>query len=309
MEMMVGASIFLALFILIAGVMWLKEVSFTRKTVEYTVLFPNVGALQIGDPVTVNGVKRGEVSRMYLHEGDVAVDIKVDKSINITDSSDVTVQNIGLMGERMVGIRLSTKGTAYTPNKDEDKTYIEGDFDSGIAEAMGMLGNVLTDVQILLVRVSDVMEKTIADPEFVTVFNGVVGRLDTVSLMVGGLLAENEPKLNRTMENLETLSNDVQGLLDANKDNIDEMIGDGSRLVDDAVSIAERVDSVVASLQSMVTDIENGEGSIGKLMDDEEFYDELKTTVSRLDTLVNDVNENGLKLRVKLGFRNRKNND
>lgn len=306
---MVGASLFLALFILVAGVMWLKEVSFTQKMVEYTVLFPNVGALQIGDPVTVNGVKRGQVARMYLHEGDVAVDIKVNKDIEITDSSSVTVQNIGLMGERMVGIRLSTKGTPYPPNDENNRVYIDGEFDSGIAEAMGMLGNVLTDVQHLLVRVSDVMEKTIADPEFVDVFNDVVGRLDTVSLKVGDLLAQNEPKLNRTMDNLETLSRDMQGLLDANKGNVNKMIGDGTRLIDDAVSIAGRVDTVVASIQSMITDIENGEGSIGRLMEDEAFYDELKTTVGRLDTLVNDVNENGLKLRIKLGFRNRKNRD
>jgi len=55
MDLVVGASILLALFILIAGVLWLKEVSITRRMVSYTVLFPNIGALQGGDGVMVNG--------------------------------------------------------------------------------------------------------------------------------------------------------------------------------------------------------------------------------------------------------------
>ncbi len=69
--MIVGGVIFLSLFILIAGILWLKEVSFSQKTVSYTVLFPNIGTLQVGDPVTANGVKKGIVKRLYLYKSKV----------------------------------------------------------------------------------------------------------------------------------------------------------------------------------------------------------------------------------------------
>lgn len=59
MDLVVGGSIIIAIVILVAGVLWLKEVSITSKMVSYTVLFTNVGALQVGDPVMVNGVNKG----------------------------------------------------------------------------------------------------------------------------------------------------------------------------------------------------------------------------------------------------------
>jgi len=65
--------------------------------------------------------------------------------VPLTDSSKITVQNIGLMGERMVGVQLSGKGALCKPNGKgkNGTTYINGYFDTGIAEAMGMVGTVL----------------------------------------------------------------------------------------------------------------------------------------------------------------------
>ena len=193
-DLIVGGVIIISLFILIAGVLWLKEVSVSRKLVSYTVLFPNIGTLQIGDPVTVNGVRRGAVSDVYLHKARVAVTIKLDKNVVFTDSSVVTVQNIGLMGERMVGIHLSEKGTPYVPDTKKKKTYIHGYFDSGIAEAMGMLGDVLTEALSLVDTVQEIIHKTVGDTEFVEFFTTIVQRLDTVVYLVDLLLEENKQR-------------------------------------------------------------------------------------------------------------------
>jgi len=111
-ELIVGGTIFIALFILIAGVLWLKGALVMNKMVQYSVLFPNVGTLQPGDPVVVNGVRKGSVSTIDLKGARVAVTINLDKDVALTDASKVTVQNIGLMGERMVGIQLDAAGSA-----------------------------------------------------------------------------------------------------------------------------------------------------------------------------------------------------
>jgi hypothetical protein len=52
--------------------------------------------------------------------------------------------------------------------------------------------------------------------------------------------------------------------------------------------------------------IESGKGSIGKLYTDEQFYNELKAVVRSVDTLVNEVQQDALKLRVRLGFGRKK---
>lgn len=301
-ELAVGASIFIALFVLIAGVMWLKEVNIARQMVEYTVHFPNVGTLQRGDPVTVNGVKRGSVARMYLKDARVVADIKVDKKVSLTDSSTVTVQNIGLMGERMVGIQLSEKGTRIQPNSDGHRTWIEGHFDSGIAEAMGMLGTVLGDVQVLLGNVQEVLRQTVGDTQFVGLFQTVAARLDTVTLLVEDLVADNKPGLDGTVRNLHAVTGDLKALLDSNTGNIETIIDNGAALTERALVIADEVDSITTAVEEIVSKVKEGQGTVGLLVENEAFRRDFEKSMASVDTLVKDINENGLKLRVKLGF-------
>jgi len=295
----------MSLFVLIAGVLWLKEVNVSRKMVKYTVLFSNIGTLQMGDPVTVNGVKRGSVSKIYLHKALVAIEMKLDQSIIFTDSSTVTVQNIGLMGERMVGIHLSEKGKPHVPDTKNQITFINGYFDSGIAEAMGLLGNVLTEVLALVDTVEEIIEQTVGDSDFVVFFKNIVHRLDTIVYLVDRLVEENEREINEAIDNVHTLTVDLKSMLRENRANVDNILANGSELSNSALTIAGRIDSIAKSVNTIVTDLEAGKGSIGVLLEDETIIQELKRSVVDLDSLVKDVNDNGLKLRVKF-FGNRK---
>lgn len=304
-DLIVGGVIFISLFILISGVLWLKEASIARKMVEYTVLFPNIGVLQEGDPVSVNGVKKGLVSKIGFHESQVAVIIKLEKDVKFTDSSTVTVQNIGLMGERQVGIQLSEKGAQYSPNTKDRVTYIQGYFDSGIAEAMGMLGGVLDEVLTLVDTVKKIVYQTVGNEEFIIFFQTIVHRLDTIVYLVDNLVEENQGEINATLDNVHAMTADLKNLVETNRGNMDNIIDNGAQLTSSALVIADRIDSIVVSVNRIVSDIEAGRGSIGMLIEDEAIIKDLKESLVSLDSLVTDVNENGLKLRVKF-FGNRK---
>ena len=306
MDLVVGGSILLALFILIGSVLWLKEADVTREMVEYTVLFPNIGTLQLGDPVMVNGVKRGIASRVRLRKARVAVTMKLDKHIRLTDSSTITVQNIGLLGERMIGIQLSEAGTPYPPSTRKDTTFIDGYFDSGIAEAMGMLGTVLSDVEALVANVEQIVNSTVGDSEFVRLFKRIALRLDTASSVAGSLVSENRHKIDRTLANIHELSEEIREVVEVNRPGVDAVVANGAELTERAVGIVEEIDSVTGSIKRIVGSIEEGEGSIGMLVEDEDFYRDLKQSVADLDTLVREVKDDGLKLRVKLGFKKSK---
>ncbi len=304
-DLIVGGSILLAIFILIGGVIWLKEASVSARMVGYTVLFDNVGTLQVGDPVMVNGVKRGAVSGISLRGTDVAVNVSVDRTIRITDSTRVTVQNIGLMGERGIGIRLTTKGAQITPNTSMDTTFLSGKFDSGIAEAMGMLGTVLVEVETLAQNVTGIIDNTVGDTSFVTFFNTMVSRLDTISEVAQSLLVRNQPLLNSSVNNVSQLSADLKTFFDENRPRLDAILSNSERISSDALGVVSEVDSLVGSLQFIAAKIERGEGVIGQLVHDDDFYPDLKKTLASIDTLVNEIQQDALKLRVRLGFRQR----
>jgi phospholipid/cholesterol/gamma-HCH transport system substrate-binding protein len=306
MEFMVGGFILIALFIVIAGVLWLKSSTVTRSMVEYTVIFPNIGTLSEGDPVMVNGVRKGVVGKISLVGAKVHVVMRIDKSVPVTDSSRVTVQNIGLMGERMLGVLLSDRGTIVHPSRKGSITFINGYFDSGIAEAMGMVGTVMNDVRALIAHVSTIVDSTVGDTAFYRTFNHIVKRLDTVTVLAQSLVADNRAKIDRSVNNITMVTSDIRQLLDSNKAQLNTIVSNGTQLSSRAVLIVGKVDSLTTSLQTMVAKVQQGQGSIGLLMSDEQFYRDLKKSIADLDSLVTEVQSDGLKLRLKLGFKKEK---
>ena len=301
-DLVVGASIFFSLIILITGVLWLKEFSVTRKLTSYAVLFPNVGTLQAGDLVMVNGIPKGSVKKLDIRGNLVSAIIDLDRKIKMTSSCKVTVQNIGLMGERGVGITLDSAGVPIPSISGKDTVYIQGYFDTGIAEAMGMVGTVLTEVQELAINVSEIINQTVGDTSFSTTFNRLINRLDTITDVAQLLLETNQPKIDTIVLNISALTKQLNWVVEQNKDHIYGITSGGDTLISAAQLILNRVDTLAIAIKQIVDEIQAGKGTVGKLIKNEQFYYDLKKSIADLDALVNDVQENALKLRVKFGF-------
>lgn len=306
-DLIVGVVILVALVSFVGGIMWLKAFSFTQKMVDYTAVFSNIGGLQAGDPVAVNGLKRGTVSRIELHGSLVAVHFKLDNEVPFTDSAVVAVKNVGLMGERKVEISLSDKGTRLEPDKNGEVTqYIRGNFDSGIAEALGMLGNFMEDASALVDSVTVLLDATLGSPEFKDFYDRTVVRLDTIVEVVDRLLETNDNKIDEIVNSLRTTTKNLDVIVADNKTGINNIVENADSLTARAADLMFDLDSLLADLQSITQKIDTGNGAIGQLVNDSTTVKELMTTIDKLDTLLNDVRDDGLKLRVKLGFGERK---
>lgn len=303
-DFIVGASIIVAIIILITGVLWLKEISITRRMASFGVIFPNVGTLQVGDPVMVNGVVKGRVKNIFLRDKDVVTIIDLEKSVKLTDSCKIAIQNIGLMGERGIGIYYSDRGRLIEPIKkgDPDTTFIRGNFDTGIAEAMGMLGSVLGEVITLLSNLSSIINETVGDSSFVLVFKTLVGRLDTISFSLHQIVKENRDKIDKSIENLKVITEEAKSLVNRNTSVVDTIFSNGKMLSSRLIQITDEIDTITASIKRILASIESEESTLGMMLKDKQMYTELKRTITDIDTLVRTINEDALKLRIRFGF-------
>jgi phospholipid/cholesterol/gamma-HCH transport system substrate-binding protein len=268
--------------------------------VSYTVLFPNVGTLQLGDPVMTNGVTKGRIKNIHLRDNYVAAVISLEKDITLTDSCVVRVQNIGLMGERGIGIELRRSGTPYRPSLKKDTTFLSGSFDTGIAEAMGLMGTVLSDVAALLGDVSAIMRGTVGDTAFIALFQKLAKRLDTLTSVAEKLVVKNGPLVDKSINNLSVATAQLRDLLDSNRGHIDAIMANGETLSSYSINLMGRVDSLTSSIHGIVNDVEKGEGALGMLIKDERFSKDLRRTIANVDTLVKEVHDDALKLKIRL---------
>jgi len=306
-DLLVGMVIISAIISLVAGIMWLKAFSLTQSMVNYTAVFSNIGGLQSGDPVSVNGLRRGTVARIELYGSLVAVHFRLDSEVVFTDSALVTVKNVGLMGERKVEISLSEKGTRWEPNEGRKvRQYIRGNFDSGIAEALGMLGNFMEDASALVDSVAALLDYTLNNPEFKDFWDRTVIRLDTIVEVVDRLLQNNDTKVDNIVTNLRTTTRNLDQIVSQNRTGINNIVSNTDSLTDRAANLMFDLDSLLVDLRSITAKIDTGSGSVGQLLNDSTTIDELMTTVAKLDTLLNEVRDDGLRLRVRLGFGDRR---
>jgi ABC-type transporter Mla subunit MlaD len=203
-NIVVGLFVILSLLILLFGVYYLKEATPGKKSDTYYARFPQVSTLQDGDPVKINGVKMGKVAAIELNDNAVRVTLKLDKGVKLPKDSEVRIQNIGLMGERQVGILLGKSSEAWPPGSE-----LHGLLDAGIAEAMGIAGEVAVESEVLVHSLRTIVDSTVGKPEFVATFNNAVSQTEELSVRLNAFIREIDPKVKHSLSNLEDASNRV----------------------------------------------------------------------------------------------------
>ncbi len=296
MRYIIVASVFLgALLILLFGIFYLNDKDPREELVSYRILFDQVSTLTSGDPVKVNGVKVGKVNAIELKGRQVEVGIEVRKGIEISEDSDVRVQNIGLLGERQIGILLG-KSEKVIPVGGQ----MTGICDAGISEAMAGAGEVFDSSKVLLATVREIVDSTIARQQFSQNFRDIVNNTLVLQNRVDSLLTKVDPSLQTSLNNLRSASVKVNQLLDDNTPALKRIVSHAESLTVDARRMVSVVDSVTMRLSSITHQLESSNNTAGALLNDTAFYAEMRSTVKVADSLLASILRDGLDVNIDL---------
>ncbi len=286
----VGLVILLSIAILIGGVRFLSETKFRENTYQMIAMFDDVGTLTKGDPVKVNGVKKGKVTDIRLDGHRVKVVMSIEKEVQLTQDSRIVIQNIGLMGERMIGIRLGT-GEPLAQGQ-----IMQGNFDSGIAEAMGMLGEVLSQVQTTMAELQGIVRNTVGNEEFQATFGRVTTRLDSTMGTLSRLVEQNKGALQSSIQDLQATSSDVRGFMDQNKARLNTTVENVEGITTQAKDMLNKAEKISTDIQEILARVNSDQSSVGRLLADTSFVDQVKLTITNADSLVRQIKARGIKV-------------
>jgi ABC-type transporter Mla subunit MlaD len=178
---------------------------------------------------------------------------------------------------------------------------MKGTFDSGIAEAMGMLGDVFSDAKQLVVLLRKLMDETIANEEFLRTFKNITERLDRITATVDRLVTGNAASLNTIVSDVKSTTSDLKGFMDQNKGKLNGMVDNLSETSVKANDLVGKADSLVVKIDRLLGKLSSNENAVGQLMNDKELYGTIKSTITEADSLLKSINKTG-KLKVKIGF-------
>lgn len=301
-ELKTGLIAISAIALLIAGINFLKGNSFFGGDDVYYAYFPNSGQLAPASSVTLNGVGVGKVlSVEYVPNGSINRKVKVafnitNKAIKIPKGSIVQIGPLDLL----------TKGIIIKIPEDISQGY----YKSG----QSMQGVVEVDI------ISQV--KTYADPvvnKFKGMMTGLEGFVNNVSAFwdttanselrnsmtnikitltkFGGLADELHSLVGQEKDRIQQIFSNVESIslnLRNSNEKIASILGNAKKFTDDLVTsdfknVMSDAQQAIKKLNNVLDDVSKPTGTIGKLLNDEQLYNELVQTNNSLQDLVNDL--------------------
>ena len=282
-EIQVGLTVLLALAVLIGGVTWLKEFSLGRKVRVWTVRFDQTGGLGPSDEVQVNGIRKGSVQSMDLAGDQVIVKLALATDVHLTRESRVSIRNVGLMGEKVIAVDLRTTGASYNPTD-----TIPGIYERGIPEVMAELGTSMGAISRITEQIkamADVLERN-GD------LAGTLRNFKQTSEELKQAVHENRAGLRSTMQDFAAAARTARGLTTDREAELRRTLEQFSSAAENMNRLSSKLDSLRASIQSVTSKVDRGQGTLGKLVNDDKLYTDLNTTITSLKVLIEDIKAN-----------------
>lgn len=279
-ELRVGVVVLLACVILIFGLIWVKGIRFDQTRYRYSVIFPNVGSLEVGDPVSVSGVPKGKVEKIGLYQGDVLVTFNLTTDVVLKKDAEFTIMNVGLMGERFIAVKTGHSDTLLDLSQP-----IRGGYDIGIPEVMGKMGEMINEIRSLTGHLEAVVGTQSSQDALIQ----TIKNLKEISQKMNALLDRNEERFDQTLKDLSYTSAELKKMVAENKGKFQNAIDNFSSASEKLNNITTTLDSLSISLKNLSSKIESGEGTLGQLLNDTTLYEQIKKTAQDVDSLILDI--------------------
>lgn len=285
-EFKIGLLTLISGVMLYTGVNFLKGSDFFSSDNEYYAFYQNVSGLNVSSAVKLNGLVVGRVDAIEIDKDRIKVSLHIRKDIKIGKNSVAMLAGDGLLGGKMIDLKLDRKSTPL-----ENHTKIKSD------EAKDMIAEVTQKADPIIAKVDSILGNVNGILKEFKGMGGQVGDLlvdvNLTAKELNGLLRNNQGNLSATMTNFKTLSSNLVQTERSLKPSLDNLNKFTSEL--SAMELQKTVDGLntsLAQLNDVLTSVNQGEGSLGALLKDKGLYNNLDEITENLNKIMVDLRAN-----------------
>lgn len=295
-NMLIGIFVIAVSSVIIWLVLFLRPSVGDGKQTLY-VRFSTINQINVGTRVLFAGKPVGEVVAVQeIQEArkkplaDVLGEIyyyqlvlKVDSSVKVYDTDDVVVQTTGLLGEKSIAIIPKIPPKGVIPKLISNQPIYAKSVDP-IENAFTELSNVSKEMKNTFSQVSRWIDKNGDDMGNTVRSFGKAAHEAEITLH-----SFNEqnliPDIKTAISTFTRTMNDIQESV--------QQLKDGNVFVNAGV-VMKNLKTTSKNMSEITTDINEGRGTVGKLIKSDDFYLHMSSLLSKADTLMNDVNHYGI---------------
>jgi len=261
------------------GFKYLSGNSLFNKGNTYYSIYQDVEGLHVGSKVVLNGFPVGKVKALTIMKGNqnslLAEYVVMDESMEIPKNTIAQILSTDIFGSKAINLIIgNSKDLALKGDTLVGKEAI-GMFDQVKGQVKGEVkpyeerfNRILTNVDTLLINVKETMATLNA---MLLEEKVKIGKLTDNAVSITQNLEDNNEKISHTLTNLSNLSDSLSQA--------------------DVKKILDNANKAVAQMAETMEKINNGSGTMGKLVNDSTLYVNLNKSAVDLDLLLKDMKE------------------
>lgn len=300
-EFKIGFLFILATAILVWGFSFLKNKNILHKERVMVAVYKHVSGLNPTDPVFINGVKVGQVDKIFFDpkkNGDIIVKLSFTSDFPIQSNSVARIFSEDLMGSKAVEILLGDS-QELAHNGDTLKTDVETSLKDAVNQQIMPLKlkaeDLLSSIDTMVVAIQGIFNREAREDLSASIksIRQTMNNLESTSQNLDTLMITESNRLSSIIYNIDMITRNLNN----NSQEINRVLDNLASLSDTIArsnisGIIRNIDTTVASLSVVMGKIENGEGTLGMLINDDQLYKDIQKAASELNLLIEDIRLN-----------------
>jgi phospholipid/cholesterol/gamma-HCH transport system substrate-binding protein len=283
-EIKTAVLVIASILLFIWGYSFLKGKDLLSSYKTLYVEYETVEGLTSSAPVTLNGLEIGRVTHITINEktGNLLVELQIKSDFPISKSSIAVIYEPGFIASKQIAIEPNFKDKVIAVEGDKLKGKISLGLTDKVGDKLGplqeKLDKIMSNADVLITGINNVLDKKAQED-----------------------LRKSLAELSKTMEQFHRASLSMNTILDDNKTqikgvvtNFNKISGDFSKISDslnkaDLGKTVRNLNKTLAKVDGIMNGLESGNGTMGKLLNDDALYNNLSKTSKELELLLQDV--------------------
>lgn len=284
------------------GVNFLKGTNlFSQKYILYTI-YPKIDGLIPANPLLVNGYKIGQVNKIELikRNGEYVVLVKflLTEDVKIPKGTVAKAISSDLLGSKAVELVYSDSNEFVSSGDtiiSETEESLKASVDKRIAPLQAKAENLISSIDSVMVVVNSVLNtktRENLDKSFESVRKAILA-LEQTAYKLDDMVGSEKAKISSILSNMNSITQN----LESNGKRIDNIIGNLNSISDSLAkaelkSAVNNADKSLKELNKLLSGINSGQGTLGKLAKNDSLYNNLNKSSTDLDKLLKDLRYN-----------------
>ena len=296
-----GILIVFSFAIFIWGMNFLKGIDFFKQNTSYNVVYERIDGLLESSAVMMNGYQVGQVKEIDFadsNDGSLLVNFSLEGDFKIPKGTVARIISSDIMGTKSIKLQIVPSNSYYEPG-DTIPGSIEEDLKEQVSmqvlplknKAEQLLASLDSAITVVTYVFNAEARKNLSE-SFARI-NQTILNLESASNELSDILVSEKINLKGIIQNM----NEITTTINENSDDFTNIVGNFSSISDSlaASNIADLIVQLRGSaegINNILAKIDQGEGSAGKLLSDDKLYDNLADMSQSLDYLLVDIRNN-----------------